>query len=116
MLTLDIKISGQVRMQNNRIPKCAFLRNFLELNRKRVETRPQSLHEEAFLLCGKRDEGAKLCGVGGDGFLAEDVFAGEEGGFGVGVVVGVWCACRQPSSLYGVCQIEFGRTMIYRPI
>ena len=70
---------------------------FLQIIHQRHKARPHSLHEKSVLLTCDGDEGAELWGVGCDGFLAEDVFSGEQGGFAGDVVVcvGRTYECRE---------------------
>lgn len=66
-------------MQHDRIsqPPFAFLslHKLLQLLYQRLEACPHSFHEETFLLLCDGEEGLELGKVGGDGFLAQDVFA-----------------------------------------
>lgn len=69
ILTLDIEIRRKVSMTGNRRAKGTAVENPFDLERKRMEARPERLHKEnPMLLCG-REKGLELGRVGGDGFL-----------------------------------------------
>lgn len=65
------------------------------MQREREEACPDGFHEEELAGAGGGDEGARLGGVGGEGFFAEDGLVGEEAEHGVLVVVGVWEVCAE---------------------
>ena len=77
-LTFDVEVGGQIRVQDDGVSKRAFLCDAFELERERVEARPQSFHEEEFLLLCELEQCLKFCRVRRCRFLAQNVLSGVQ--------------------------------------
>ena len=77
-LTFDVEVGGQICMQDHRVPESTFFSNLLEFQRERMESGPQSFHEEQLLLLCQLDQRLQLCSVGSGRLLAQNMFTGVE--------------------------------------
>ena len=76
-------------MQDQRVPESTFFSNLLEFQRERMESGPQSFHEEQLLLLCQLDQRLQLCSVGSGRLLAQNVLSGIQRVDRVFVVKGV---------------------------
>lgn len=74
-LTVDVKVTGKIGMNNTDITQTSILDQFSHLESGGLETGPHGLHQEDVLLLRQSDERTKLCRIRRERLLTQDVFS-----------------------------------------